>query len=133
MSYFKQSLQFRNFPGKLDFDVNKNKLIMYVSTINDKKPRHVDSLSGGEKSFSQNSLLLATWKPMRSRIKVLDEFDVFMDQVNRKIGMRLMLDKLSEEKSQTISITPQDIGLIADLDKRFVRIHRIRDPRAARS
>lgn len=130
---FKQSLQFRNFTGNLDFDVNKNKLTMYVSTKNDKKPRHVDSLSGGEKSFSQISLLLATWKPMRSRIKGLDEFDVFMDQVNRKIGMRLMLDKLSKENSQTIFITPQDIGQIAELDERFVRIHRIRDPRAARS
>lgn len=128
---FKASLQFRNFTGNLDFDVNRNKLTMYVSTKNDKKPRHVDSLSGGEKSFSQISLLLATWKPMRSRIKGLDEFDVFMDQVNRKIGMRLMLEKLSKENSQTIFITPQDIGQIAELDERFVRIHRIRDPRAS--
>lgn len=130
---FKTSLQFRNFTGNLDFDNDKNRLTMYVSTKNDKKPRHVDSLSGGEKSFSQIALLLATWKPMRSRIKGLDEFDVFMDQVNRKIGMRLMLQKLSSERSQTIFITPQDIGQIADLDERFVRIHRIRDPRASRS
>ncbi|CCH44800.1 Structural maintenance of chromosomes protein [Wickerhamomyces ciferrii] len=130
---FKTSLAFRNFSGNLDFDYDKKKLTMYVSTKNDKKPRHVDSLSGGEKSFSQISLLLATWKPMRSRIKGLDEFDVFMDQVNRKIGMRLMLDKLSKENSQTIFITPQDIGQIAELDEKYVRIHRIKDPRASRS
>jgi chromosome segregation ATPase len=127
---FKSSLQFRNFSGNLDFDFDKGKLKMLVSTKNDKKPRHVDSLSGGEKSFSQIALLLATWKPMRSRIKGLDEFDVFMDQVNRKIGMRLMLKKLSEEHdSQTIFITPQDIGQIAEMDEKFVSIYRMRDPR----
>lgn len=128
---FNNSLQFRNFTGSLEFDNQKNKLTMFVSTKNDKEPRHVDSLSGGEKSFSQISLLLATWKPMRSSIRGLDEFDVFMDQVNRKIGMRLMLSKLSQEvNTQTIFITPQDIGQIAELDERYVRIHRIKDPRA---
>jgi chromosome segregation ATPase len=128
---FRDSLQFRNFNGNLDFDFIKKTLKMLVSTKNDKKPRHVNSLSGGEKSFSQIALLLATWQLMRSRIKGLDEFDVFMDQVNRKIGMRLMLTKLSkEEKAQTIFITPQDIGQITELDDRFVRIHRIKDPRA---
>ncbi|KAH3679373.1 hypothetical protein WICMUC_001054 [Wickerhamomyces mucosus] len=127
---FTNSLQHRGFTGKLVFDFNKSKLSMLVRTTNDIKPRHVDSLSGGEKSFSQISLLLATWKPMRSRIKGLDEFDVFMDQVNRKMGMRLMLSKLSKElKSQTIFITPQDIGQIAELDERTVKIHRIKDPR----
>lgn len=130
---FKASLQFRNFSGNLDFDNVKNKLTMYVSTKNDKKPRHVDSLSGGEKSFSQIALLLATWKPMRSRIKGLDEFDVFMDQVNRKIGMRLMLQKLAGERSQTIFITPQDIGQIAELDERIVNVHKMKDPRALES
>lgn len=127
---FKSSLQFRNFTGNLDFDFKKEKLKMLVSTKNDKKPRHVDSLSGGEKSFSQISLLLATWKPMRSRIRGLDEFDVFMDQVNRRIGMQLMMKKLSEEhNTQTIFITPQDIGQISELDNDLVSIFRMSDPR----
>ena len=128
---FNSSLEFRNFSGTLEFDHGRRTLQMLVSTKNDKKPRNVDSLSGGEKSFSQIALLLSTWKLMRSRIKGLDEFDVFMDQVNRKIGMKLMLSKLSEDlESQTIFITPQDIGQIAELDENLVRIHRIRDPRA---
>lgn len=128
---FAQSLKHRGFSGKLSFDTTKSRLSMTVKTKNDREARNVDSLSGGEKSFSQIAFLLATWKPMRSRIKALDEFDVFMDQVNRKIGMRLMLTKLSrEQRSQTIFITPQDIGQIADLDDDLVRIHRIKDPRA---
>lgn len=98
-------------------------------TTNDEKARNVDTLSGGEKSFSQMALLLATWKPMRSRIIALDEFDVFMDQVNRKIGTTLIVKKLKDiARTQTIIITPQDIGKIADIDSSGVSIHRMRDP-----
>ena len=75
------------------------------------------------------ALLLATWKPMRSRIIALDEFDVFMDQVNRKIGTALIVKKLKDStRTQTIIIAPQDIGKIADIDKAGVRIHKMRDP-----
>lgn len=74
------------------------------------------------------ALLLATWKPMRSRIIALDEFDVFMDQVNRKIGTALIVKKLKDTtRTQTIIITPQDIGKIADIDKSGVKIHKMKD------
>lgn len=67
-------------------------------------------------------LLVATWRPMRSRIIALDEFDVFMDQVNRKIGTALIVKKLKDStRTQTIIIAPQDIGKIADIDKAGVR------------
>lgn len=66
---------------------------------NDKDPR---SLSGGEKSFSTICLLLSLWEsigcPLRRLGKIsfiqrpklllmwfVDEFDVFMDAVNRRI------------------------------------------------
>lgn len=102
---------------------------MHVLTSNDKNARAVDTLSGGEKSYSQISLLLATWEPMRSRIIGLDEFDVYMDQVNRKIGTNLLVKKLKDQmKTQTIIITPQDIGKMADIDSTGVNIHRIKDP-----
>lgn len=75
------------------------------------------------------ALLLATWRPMRSRIIALDEFDVFMDQVNRKIGSKLIVKKLKDiPNTQTIIITPQDIGGIAEIDD-SVRILRMRDPK----
>lgn len=71
----------------------------------EKDPR---SLSGGEKSFSTICLLLALWEsigcPIRclgehGSVKVgnklwsrsLDEFDVFMDAVNRRISMKMMV------------------------------------------
>ena len=72
----------------------------------DKDPK---SLSGGEKSYSTICLLLSLWEaigcPIRclgtlisfypsfpSRLLLaLDEFDVFMDAVNRRISMKKMV------------------------------------------
>ncbi|QLG71584.1 hypothetical protein HG535_0B06290 [Zygotorulaspora mrakii] len=126
---FRSSLRVRNFSGNLNFDNPNKSLNIFILTSNDTKARNVDTLSGGEKSFSQMALLLATWKPMRSRIIALDEFDVFMDQVNRKIGTKLIMEKLKDSaRTQTIIITPQDIGKIADVDSSGVSIHKMRDP-----
>ncbi len=48
---------------------------------------------------------------MMSRIRGLDELDVFMDSVNRELGMKLMIESLrQEENAQTIFITPQAMG-----------------------
>ncbi|EJS42609.1 rhc18p [Saccharomyces arboricola H-6] len=126
---FRASLKVRKFSGNLSFIKDTKSLEIYILTTNDEKARNVDTLSGGEKSFSQMALLLATWKPMRSRIIALDEFDVFMDQVNRKIGTTLIVKKLKDTaRTQTIIITPQDIGKIADIDSSGVSIHKMRDP-----
>lgn len=127
---FKRSLRFRDFSGSLDFDNEKKALRVFVQTRNDVTARDVDTLSGGEKSYSQISLLLATWKPMKSRVIALDEFDVFMDQVNRTIGTRLIMFKLSSNlRMQTIIITPQDISKIANLEEqKNVQIMRMTDP-----
>ncbi|QID86936.1 Structural maintenance of chromosomes protein 6 [Saccharomyces pastorianus] len=126
---FRASLKVRKFSGNLSFIKDTKSLEIYILTTNDEKARNVDTLSGGEKSFSQMALLLATWKPMRSRIIALDEFDVFMDQVNRKIGTTLIVKKLKDiARTQTIIITPQDIGKIADIDSSGVSIHKMRDP-----
>lgn len=126
---FRMSMHIRKgFAGALSFS-NPGELLVLVKTANDDTPRNVDTLSGGEKSFSQITLLLATWSTMRARIIALDEFDVFMDQVNRTIGTKLIMKKLSSNiRTQTIIITPQDIGKIADINNPGITIHRIRDP-----
>lgn len=125
---FRDSMKLRKFVANLFFKEEFKTLELTVITPNDATKRSVDTLSGGEKSFSQMALLLATWKPMRSRIIALDEFDVFMDQVNRKIGTDLIVKKFKQEdRTQTIIITPQDIGKMAEIDE-TVRIHKLKDP-----
>lgn len=127
---FMSSLKLRKLTGKLIFVKDKRCLEIYVSTPGDASERSVDTLSGGEKSYSQMALLLATWKPMRSRIIALDEFDVYMDQVNRKVGTGLIVNKLKDNtRTQTIIITPQDIGKITEINDTSVMIHRIKDPK----
>jgi chromosome segregation ATPase len=128
---FERSMELRGFKGNLRLDYSKKSLTLLVKTRNDDEKRTVDSLSGGEKSFSQIALLLSIWKVMDSRIRGLDEFDVYMDSVNRSISIKLLLSELRQyPKSQNIFITPQDIAVVGDLQGDNVRIHKMSDPRS---
>lgn len=127
---FEHCLALRGFKGKLEFDFAKKKVITEVQTKDDKQSRAVQSLSGGEKSFTQIAFLLSIWKVMKPRVCGLDEFDVFMDSVNRTIAIRLLIHELRSSNAQSIFITPQDITAVGDLqDSEDVRIHQIRPPR----
>ncbi len=50
------------------------------------------TLSGGEKSYSTVSLILALWEVMSPPFRFLDEFDVFMDAVNRRLALEQIKD-----------------------------------------
>lgn len=127
---FEHCLALRGFKGKLEFDFAKKRVITEVQTKDDKQARTVQSLSGGEKSFTQIAFLLSIWKVMKPRVCGLDEFDVFMDSVNRTIAIRLLIHELRSSNAQSIFITPQDITAVGDLqDSEDVRIHQIRPPR----
>lgn len=65
------------------------------------------SLSGGEKSFSQICLLLAMWEAMGSPLRCLDEFDVFMDAVNRNLSVKMIIEAARDSVGrQYILISP---------------------------
>ncbi|KAJ2957925.1 hypothetical protein NQZ79_g6440 [Umbelopsis isabellina] len=129
-SYFIYYMHRRGDSGKLNFNHRKQRLEVQVSTGDQfqKGTRHKDSksLSGGEKSFSQISLLLSLWQGIGSPIFCLDEFDVYMDAVNRKQSMRMMIEAARENAAQYILITPQDASSIAIGSD--VTIHRLADP-----
>lgn len=127
---FEQSLALRGFKGKLEFDFANKRVVTEVQTKDDKDTRAVLSLSGGEKSFTQIAFLLSIWKVMKPRVCGLDEFDVFMDSVNRTIAIRLLIHELRDSSAQSIFITPQDIAVVGDLkDSEDVKIHVISPPR----
>lgn len=127
---FEQSLALRGFKGKLEFDFANKRVVTEVQTKDDKDTRAVASLSGGEKSFTQIAFLLSIWKVMRPRVCGLDEFDVFMDSVNRTIAIRLLIHEMRNSSAQSIFITPQDIAVVGDLkDNEDVKIHVIKPPR----
>ncbi|CAG8497689.1 11743_t:CDS:10 [Ambispora leptoticha] len=131
---FQYQLSKRGYTGKLLFDHQERTLNLRVNTevqvddqtetATEKDPK---SLSGGEKSFSTICLLLALWEAMGCPIRCLDEFDVFMDAVNRRISMRMMIETARESDCiQYILITPQDASSVSPGPDVFV--HRLHDP-----
>ena len=145
--HFILQLDIRGFVGTLVFNHSQEKLDVLVKTgeaqslaltqnpnksqrlVQKQHARDTRSLSGGEKSFSTVCFLLALWQAMYCPIRGLDEFDVFMDQVNRTMSVRMILDAAkSNQQTQYILITPQSIDKNLR-DSTDVKIHVLSDPR----
>lgn len=91
---FMYLLSERDFRGRLLLDHENHTLEVQVEPDKTRKnaaARNTKTLSGGEKSFSSICLLLAIWEAMGSPIRCLDEFDVFMDNVNRAISTNMLV------------------------------------------
>lgn len=104
---------------------------MYSEREVDESTSIMKSLSGGERSVSTISYLTALWETMESPFRCLDEFDVFMDLMNRKVIMEMVLEiaKLPSQKHrQFIFLTPLDLSGMP-LDKNLnIRIFEMADP-----
>ncbi|KAG8529255.1 uncharacterized protein KY384_005890 [Bacidia gigantensis] len=84
-------------------------------------------LSGGEKSFSTICLLLSIWEAMGAPIRCLDEFDVFMDNINREISMGMMIQfARNSPGKQFVLISPQQANTKNHGDD--VKIIKMSDP-----
>ncbi|KAI1814127.1 P-loop containing nucleoside triphosphate hydrolase protein [Poronia punctata] len=132
---FSYLLSERGFRGMLLLDHKNKKLEVQVEpdkTLENGRGRNTKTLSGGEKSFSSICLLLAIWDAMGSPLRCLDEFDVFMDNVNRAISTNMLIEAARRSVGkQFILITPNAIEGRAKLDK-DVKIIRLTDPRQQR-
>uniref|UniRef100_A0A2N9ED29 Rad50/SbcC-type AAA domain-containing protein n=1 Tax=Fagus sylvatica TaxID=28930 RepID=A0A2N9ED29_FAGSY len=71
--------------------------------------RDTRGLSGGERSFSTLCFALALHEMTEAPFRAMDEFDVFMDAVSRKISLDTLVDFAVAQGSQWIFITPHDI------------------------
>ena len=111
---FNYLLSERNFRGRVLLDHSDRKLDIHVEpdmTKASDSGRQAKTLSGGEKSFSTICLLLSIWEAMGSPIRCLDEFDVYMDSVNRAQSMGLMIQTARRSVGrQFILITPQSMN-----------------------
>ncbi|EFO86014.1 CRE-SMC-6 protein [Caenorhabditis remanei] len=76
-----------------------------------KKVRDLKGLSGGERSFVTAALVMSLWEVMEQPFRMLDEFDVFMDMMNRKLVMDLLVELATQKfpHNQFIFFTPQGI------------------------
>ncbi|XP_073316439.1 structural maintenance of chromosomes protein 6B-like [Primulina huaijiensis] len=75
-----------------------------TSSVNDTR-----GLAGGERSFLTLCFALALPEMTESPFRVMDEFNVFMDAVSRKISLDVIVDFAFAQGSQWMFITPHDI------------------------
>jgi chromosome segregation ATPase len=127
---FSYLLSERQFRGRVMMNHDAKELDINVEPDLTKKTdagRKTQTLSGGEKSFSTICLLLSIWEAMGSPIRCLDEFDVFMDNVNRSTSMTMMIQAARRSVGrQFILITPQSMANVQLGED--VSIHRMSDP-----
>ncbi|WEW60377.1 Structural maintenance of chromosomes protein 6 [Emydomyces testavorans] len=131
---FTYLLSERSFRGRLLANHKEKLLDLQVEPdiTENSAGRGAKTLSGGEKSFSQICLLLALWEAMGSPIRCLDEFDVYMDSVNRTATIEMLMNAARRSVGrQFILITPgsrAEIKLAPD-----VRVIELAEPERGQS
>lgn len=105
--------------------------------------KDLKQLSGGERSFATVAFALALGGETDTPFRAMDEFDVFMDSVNRKIAMENLLSFARENPNlQFIFLTPQDMSVLyaareqcikqgLDIPDSFLRVVTMQPPRPA--
>ena len=89
----------------------------------------VKQLSGGERSFTTLCLLLALGHVIDTPFRILDEYDVFMDENVRRITLNQIKDhalRPEQYEKQFVIVTPNDLKGITTNNE--VRIHRMKAP-----
>lgn len=83
---------------------------------NDAKMTDARSLSGGERSFSTVAFVLALWYHCSSPFKLMDEIDVFMDMVTRRVSYNALIRfaQCTEDPGQFIFFSPLELPKIDD-------------------
>ncbi|XP_070588951.1 structural maintenance of chromosomes protein 6 isoform X2 [Erythrolamprus reginae] len=125
--YFNSLLNQRSYSGKIEFDHRNERLSITPGNENKAILDDMKSLSGGERSFSTCCFILSLWSIAESPFRCLDEFDVFMDMVNRRIAMDMMLKMADSQRyRQFILLTPQNMSSLPSSS--LIRILRMQDP-----
>uniref|UniRef100_UPI00398F0083 structural maintenance of chromosomes protein 6-like n=1 Tax=Pristiophorus japonicus TaxID=55135 RepID=UPI00398F0083 len=127
--YFISLLSQQHYLGNINFDHKNRDLSISVQREDGIKTAAGDmrSLSGGERSFSTVCFILSLWDTMESPFRCLDEFDVYMDMVNRRISIDLMLKVAERESSrQFLFFTPLNMSFLPD--SCLIRILRMHGP-----
>lgn len=113
-SKFDETLNIKGSSGAVTFDHENKELDLVVqkdSFDENSQQKDVKALSGGEKSFTTIALLLALGESLETPFRVMDEFDVFLDPVTRKLIIDVLIEVGKKMlHRQFIFITPQDVS-----------------------
>jgi len=73
-------------------------------------------------------LIMALWDAVNSPIRIMDEYDVFMDRMNQMLCAQLLKSVATGKKNvQFVFLTPRDMPGMSTSD--IITIHRMADPR----
>ncbi|KAM6582092.1 hypothetical protein CsatB_009094 [Cannabis sativa] len=114
---FNNKLENKGICGRIDVSYEDRTLSVHVKMPQDasnSSVRDIKGLSGGERSFSTLCFTLALHDMIEAPFRAMDEFDVFMDAVSRKISLETLVDFALIQGSQWIFITPHDISMVKD-------------------
>jgi chromosome segregation ATPase len=120
---FDQYLNCKGLSGTAKFNHLDRTLDLICRTDNtDKNTTCTDvrQLSGGEKSYTTLSLLFALGHVSECPFRLMDEYDVFMDEGSRKLSLEMLTDYAftPEQKSrQFIIITPNNLNHVKTTNK----------------
>ncbi|NWW81143.1 SMC6 protein, partial [Climacteris rufus] len=106
---FQNLLRVRGCSGNIVFDHKNERLSLRVQPREEEKATRTDlkSLSGGERSFSTVCFILSLWSISESPFRCMDEFDVYMDMLNRRIAIDMILERsYFQSYRQFILFTP---------------------------
>lgn len=122
---FSKFLQGRNFSGRVIINDDKKSLQIEAAPEASSK-RSLATLSGGEKSFTQVALLMSIWKSMSVGLVAMDEYDVFMDKINRSFSLHLLAKTVDKGNMQCLLITPQDVDTaVLNDSKANYKLHKL--------
>lgn len=127
---FNRHLRKKGFAGSVKVDTVAQTLSLEVQMPQDASNSAVQdtrALSGGERSYSTLSFALALHEMTEAPFRAMDEFDVFMDAVSRKISLDTVVEFAVQQGSQWIFITPHDISSVKAGE--FVRKQQMAAPR----
>ncbi|PUZ69993.1 hypothetical protein GQ55_2G181100 [Panicum hallii var. hallii] len=117
---FNEHLGKKGISGHINVDY-KNEVLSVELTMPQDASRYTvrdtRGLSGGERSFSTLCFTLALHGMTEAPFRAMDEFDVFMDAVSRKISLDTLVDFAVAQGSQWIFITPHDISMVKAGDR----------------
>ncbi|KAF4031099.1 RecF/RecN/SMC N terminal domain [Phytophthora infestans] len=130
---FDKCMQLSNFAGKLRFYHRHHRLEIGVlrnekGATSSSQMTDMKELSGGERSFTQVSLLLALGSSSECPFRIMDEFDVFMDSQNRSMTVDLLVEAAKKNcRKQFVFVTPNDLSTLRPDPK--VKIQKLDPPR----
>jgi chromosome segregation ATPase len=143
---FQRYLRLRHHMGSVEVNYKEKRLALEVRLEGQKEgTNNMKDLSGGERSYTSLAFILALGRVgVNPPFHALDEFDVYMDQVNRRLAFMFLLEfQLQHPDRQLLLFTPLDPSVVNDAKEQvaakygqlpddFIKVHCLPRPRGQR-